>query len=89
MRNGDVDGGMFTPDCFTQGQGLFFFPMDDKDFAGERIDGADIGQEIVAIGMGRKSVEFHDLRSPFRRDPEDRHHVPAFDELAPQRGLFR
>jgi hypothetical protein len=61
-----------------------FFTMDEKNLARAWLDCAHVGQEILAIRMGREPIELDDLRSARSGYAENRDDVPPFDEFAPE-----
>lgn len=85
--NDHIDARMLGRDGRRQRERLFFFTVHDKHFGRHRLDRPDISQQIVAIRMGRQTVEADHLRAPRRWHAKDRHHVPALDQFASQRML--
>ena len=82
MGNGDLDLGIFRLNGSGQRKSLLFFTMDEKNLIWSRVDGPHVGQEILAIRMGREPVELDDLRPARSGYAENRHDIPPFDQFA-------
>ena len=76
--------GMFRLNGSGQREGLFFFTMDEENLIWSRADCTDVGQEILAIRMGREPVEFDDLRPARSGYTENRDDIPPSTSLRPR-----
>src|SRR5437868_117794 len=61
--------------------------MDEKNLTRAWFDCAHVGQEILAIRMGREPVELDDLNPARGGHTENRHDIPPLDNFAPE-GMF-
>jgi hypothetical protein len=68
-----------------QRQGLLFFSVDHEHLLRGGRDRPHVRKQIVPVRMGRQSIKDDHLSAARRRDSENRHDIPSFNQSAPQR----
>ena len=69
MGDSDLNLGMFRLNGSGQRERLFLFTMDKENLIWSRGDCPHVGQEILAIRMGREPIELDNLRPPWSGQP--------------------